>query len=406
MRLTLRPALAAWTACALSATFATARLALAIADPDSAGTAVDGRVPGGGIPLALVELVVLIAFAVIGAVVASRQPRNPVGWFLCATPALLGLGLLGERWYWHEVLDGSGSSDSAHFAIWLSSWTWIPAMVPLFTFVPLLFPTGSPPTRRWRKVGWAAGAALVALVVALAFGEGTLDEHPGVSNPFGLPFVNRDVLGAIGFPLLIFGAVGSAASLVVRFRRSHGIEREQLKWVATAAALLVVVWLTNVVFDAQVDDDTSWAIFLVALLWVAGSVAIAMLRYRLYDIDVVINRALVYGVLTATLAAAYLASVLLLQLALSGVTSDNGLAVAGSTLAVAALFSPARARIQALVDRRFFRRRYDAQRTLEAFSASLRDQVELGALDTELRDVVRDTLQPAHVSLWLREAPR
>ena len=316
MRVRIRPALVAWTACGLSATFASARLALAIVDPDSAGTAVDGRVPGGGIPLALVELVVLVAFAVIGAVVATRQPRNAVGWFLCATPALLGLGLLGERWYWHQVLDGSGSSDSARLAIWLSTWTWVPAMVPLFTFVPLLFPSGSPPTRRWRKVGWAAGAALSALVLALAFGAGALDEHPGVSNPLGLEFVDRDVLGAIGFPLLIFGAIGSAASLVVRFRRSHGIEREQLKWVATAAALLVVVWLSNVLFDAQVDDDTSWAIFLVALLWVAGSVAIAMLRYRLYDIDVVINRALVYAVLTATLAAAYLASVLLLQLAL------------------------------------------------------------------------------------------
>ena len=212
------------------------------------------------------------------------------------------------------------------------------------------------------------------------------------------------VIGGVGFALMLIAVVASAASLVVRFRRSRGDERQQLKWVTAAAAVFVVIFMTPI--EEFAGDDIGFATLLLGLLIVAAAVAIATLRYRLYDIDVVINRTLVYGALTATLAAVYIGTVLLLQLALDGLTSGSDLAVAGSTLAAAAIFRPARGRIQQTVDRRFFRRRYDAARTLESFSSRLRDQVDLGALEAELRGVVAETVQPSQVSIWLREGTR
>jgi hypothetical protein len=197
----------------------------------------------------------------------------------------------------------------------------------------------------------------------------------------------------VGWLLLILSLIASATSLVLRFRRSHGIERQQIKWVAAASVVLVVSFLMWEVWEGMAP---------LGILTMVVAAGIAILRYRLYDIDVVINRTLVYGALTATLALAYLGGVLLLQLALRPLTESSNLAIAGSTLGVAALFRPARARIQEVVDRRFYRRKYDAQRTLEAFSTRLRDQLDLGALHSELSAVVSETLQPAHVSLWLR----
>jgi hypothetical protein len=393
----------AWLACGITIAIATARLILAVADPESAGPVTDARVPGGGVPLALVEWAVLSSFAVIGALVASRQPRNPVGWFLSGTPFFLGFGLLAERVYWYLELSQPGRSGTAELVLWLSNWTWIPAMFPMFTLVPLLFPSGLPPTHRWRPVGWIAVGASAVLLMALAVAPGPFDEYPWVDNPLGIDGFPSDVLGGICLPILLAAALASIAALVVRFRRSRSVERQQLKWVTAAAALLVVVWLLNLGVAGSVDDDWAWATLITALLALAGAMAIAMLRYRLYDIDVVINRTLVYGALTATLAAAYLGSVLVLQLVLS---PSSDLAIAGSTLAVAALFRPARRRIQELVDRRFFRSRYDAQLTLEAFGARVRDEVELDALAGELRAVVGETMSPAHVTLWLRAEHR
>jgi hypothetical protein len=389
-----RPAAFAWAVCGVTVTLAAARLGLAIADPESSSSAGNPEVPGGGVPVAAFEAVVLIALGVIGAVVASRQPRNLVGWILCVTPLSLGLLILGVHVFWSFEL--AGQADAAQVAAWLSSWIWTPAIFGSFVLFPLLFPTGAPPTARWRPVAWAGVAGCVAMTAGFAFTPGEFEDLPAV-NPVGLgdPLgTAAEVANGLGFLLLVIGTLTAIASIVVRFRRSRGIERQQLKWVTAAAALLPL---------SQVPSgDIGYAALLLGALVIAAAVAIAMLRYRLYDIDVVINRALVYGALTAILAGIYIGSVLLLQLVLSGVTQDSGLAVAASTLAVAALFRPARSRIQAVVDRRFYRRKYDAQRTLEAFSARLRDEVHLGALTTELSAVVTETLQPAHVSLWLR----
>jgi len=226
--------------------------------------------------------------------------------------------------------------------------------------------------------------------------------YPTLENPFA---IDGAVVDALFYPCVLamyVGIFGSVASLVVRYRRAARVQRQQIKWLATAGAILALVLPIDVALSG-VLGGAAYVATTVAVLGLPVAVGIAILRHRLYDVDVVINRALVYGALTAALAGTYLASVLLLQLVLSAITANNGLAIAGSTLAIAALFQPARRRIQAIVDRRFYRRKYDAARTLERFGAHLRDEVDLGALGDDLRAVVADTMQPAHVSLWLRE---
>ena len=399
-----RVAAAAWAWCGASLTVATARIVLAIADPASSDAASAPGVPGGGVPIAVFEGVILGAIAVIGAVVSSRKPRNPIGWILSAIAFFLGVLILCAHLFWSLALGDPEPSGDAVFVAWLASWTWVPAMIPALSLFALYFPTGRPPTRRWLWVQWVAATAILTSLVSEAFRNGKLQEYP-VANPYGAEgslATAVDVIGFVGFATMLTAMVASIVSLVVRFRRSRGEERQQIKWVTTAALLFVVNFL--VPLDDIYGEDVGFASVLVGLLIVAVAVAISILKYRLYDIDVVINRALVYGSLTATLAGVYVGSVLLLQLALSDLTQGSGLAVAASTLAVAALFRPVRGRIQQIVDRRFFRSRYDAARTVEAFAARLRDEVDLVALSTDLQAVASETMRPAHVSLWLRES--
>jgi hypothetical protein len=393
--------LTARSLCTVTVLVALTRLLVAIIDPASSDAASGPKVPGGGAPVAAFEASVLVALAVIGAVVASRQPRNAVGWVLCVIPLSLGLLVLSAHLYWSLNLHGHPASTSAALLAWLASWVWIPAMLPTLTLFPLLFPTGRPLTPRWRWVLPVAAAAGVLQLLGEGFRPGRFQDYP-VVNPFSVGTLAQ-AAGGLGFALMAIATIASVVSLVIRFRRSHGDERAQLKWVASAAVVFVAIFILDGAFTERfIGEDVGFATLLLGMLVISSAVAVAMLRYRLYDIDVVINRALVYGSLTATLAGVYLGSVLLLQLVLETVTQGSGLAVAVSTLATAALFRPARSRIQRTVDRRFFRHKYDAAVTLSAFGSRVRQQVDLNALTSELCAVVTKTMQPAHLSLWIR----
>ena len=396
----------AWSLALVTCLIALTRVVLAIADPASSDSSSAPKVPGGGVPVAAFEAVVLIALAIIGGVLASRAPRNAIGWILSVIPFSLGVVILGSHAFWALTLGEPGTSGAAALIAWLASWIWVPALMPTVTFFPLLFPTGRPLTSRWRPMVWLSGVTVVVLIVSEAFRPGRLPEYP-VDNPFPASGITTATY-IPGSVLMVFTALVSVASLVVRFHRSVGEERQQIKWVAAGAVMFVATFVIAAMSAGTVGEDASFAVMLLGFLFVASGVAVAILHYRLYDIDVVINRALVYGSLTAMLAGMYLGSVLLLQVVLEAFTGGSGLAVAASTLGTAALFGPMRRRTQAVVDRRFFRRKYDAAQTLQRFGASVRDEVDLEALTTELRTVIAETMQPAHLSLWVhtRESPR
>ena len=274
----------------------------------------------------------------------------------------------------------------------------------LVTLPFLLFPDGRLPGSRWKPLLYAIVALAAIGWIPYSLDPG-LQDLPG-RNPLGIEGAH-DVLNAVGggeFLLLVVLGFAAAASLVRRFRTAGPVERQQIKWVIFAGAVLVALVAGAIVSQAVGAPKLPDGVLGLVIGVLPVSIGIAMLRYRLYDIDVVINRTLVYGSLTALLAAAYLGLVLLFQLLLRPLVHGSGLAVALSTLAVAALFHPVRRRIQTLVDRRFYRHKYDAERTLRAFSARLRDEIELDALRRELTDVVADTMQPAHVSQWVRGA--
>jgi len=345
---------------------------------------------------------ITITFAGVGTLIASRHPDNAIGWIFLWAAVTAGIAALAGAYANHWVDSRDGPALLGKTAALYGDLSWIPWILVPSTFLLLLFPDGRLLSRRWRPVAWCAAAAIGGLFVAGVLHAGHMEDRPQLTNPYGVESPLIDALQGLSFFLMAVGIVGSVASLILRFRRARGEQRQQIKWLAFAGALAgTCVIVFTPLYDVVGEDVANVAIML-GVLGLPLAAGVAILRYRLYDIDVVINRALVYGVLTATLAAAYLGCVLLLQLLLSGITGDSGIAVAGSTLAVAALFRPARARIQEVVDRRFYRRKYDAAQTLDRFGAQLRDEVDLGALRAELRSVVVDTMQPAHVSVWLR----
>jgi hypothetical protein len=365
-----------------------------------------------GVLVNLLLFVPFLAFPLVGALIASRRPHNAIGW-IC-----LAAGL-----FWMLIILGDSIPSSVAFPVVIDAlmqWTWVPPVGLLGIYLILLFPDGKLPSRRWRPLAWLSGFAMVLASVALTISPGPLPGHPGVRNPFGLeghPMLAQALPGVI--VLLPVCILASATSLVFRYRHSSGEVRQQIKWVAFAASFVGLMYLSTVVSGLLFAPEADWASGDTPLLWdilldavllsyagVPVAIGFAVLRYRLYDIDILINRTLVYAPLTAMLVLVYLGGVVSFQYAFRALTGqESQLAIVASTLAIAALFNPLRRRVQAFVDRRFYRRKYDAAKTLEAFSAKLRDETDLDALNDELVSVVRETMQPAHASLWLRPDP-
>jgi hypothetical protein len=393
------PRLAAWLA------LVTSGLTLGLL---VAAVLLPARTPGGLTPL-LPQVLWASASGVVGAVVAARRPRLPIGWLLVGIGLLMALGLVAGQYAVVAVLDAPGSLPFGSAAAWLSAWPFTAGFL-LLPFLFLLFPTGRLPGPRWRPLAWAGAVVYAANVFGVAFQPGPInpEELGPLENPLAIPALGGpgDLPARIVIPLMLLVVLASVASLLVRLRRSAGVERQQLKWFAYAAGLFGLATFVNVVASLLGADQAGLLVTTVPVVALPVAIGVAVLRHNLFDIDRVINRTLVYGLLSALLGALYLAVVFLLGRLLVPVTGDAALAVAGSTLTVAALFQPARRRVQHLVDRRFDRRRYDAARAVAAFSTRLRDQIELDALSGELLAVVDATVQPTSASLWLRPRPR
>ena len=339
-------------------------------------------------------------FAIVGVLVASRRPRNPIGWLFCAFAVVAAFVASADQYAAYALVEHPGSLPGGNWVAWLASGIWHPAFG-FFVFAFLLFPDGRLPSVRWNPVALIAAANyFVGAVIGLLWGPLFGEFFPYAEPPFQMPSY---LIADVTFGVFIFGNFAllglSAVSLVLRLHRAAGVERQQLKWFVYAVALFALVFPPSVL---ALGDGR----LIVALLpLVPAAAGIAILRYRLYDIDVVINRTLVYGALTIMLGAGYVGGVAATQRifhALTGQEEQPQLAIVVSTLVIAALFNPLRHRIQSFIDRRFYRSKYDARKTLEAFSAKLRDETDLDALNAELVGVVRETMQPAHVSLWLR----
>jgi hypothetical protein len=372
--------------------------------------------------------VLSLAYPTVGALIASRLPTNPIGWIFCS----LGLLYTAQRCtvaYADYALLGNIALPWGEYAAWFS--TWIGFATPtLNVFLMLLFPGGRLPSRRWRIVVWVTilGAAITALGVA--FMPGILLTHRYVENPFEVVGVIGPNLTTfaffggsrvLGMTLLLTSLLAALFSVILRLRHARGDERQQLKWFMFAAVPLTVLGSLDGLDTIVANFTTDFMFHPVYILYELGLLVpivyvevlallvlpvctyIAILRYNLYDIDVVINRTLVYGPLTATLVAVYFGGIVVLQRLFVLLTGQQStLAVVASTLLIATLFNPLRRRIQSFIDRRFYRKKYDARKTLETFSARLRNQTDLDALSDDLVGVVRETIQPAHVSLWLR----
>jgi hypothetical protein len=355
-------------------------------------------------PASVPLLVAAVSAATVGALVGSRRPAHPVGWLL------LGLGLLVvgngvvSGYVTYGLVARPGALPAASYLAGIANSIQV-LWVACVSFILLLTPTGSLPSPRWRWWARVAAAAPVLLVVLAAVDpQPLLPEHPEVGNPLAVPVPTGLLLAvaAVAAVLVLVTLVGAAGSLVVRFRRARGTERQQLRWLAVGAALAAMALLVAVAAGAMGRDGVVLAALgtCVALLPLATGAAI--LRYRLYDLDRILSRTLAYGLLTVLLGGGYAGIVLGLGQLLG---RESSLVVAGATLAVAAAFQPARRRIQQAVDRRFNRRKYHAAQTIEAYSVRLRDQLDLDTLSAELLAVVDQTTEPTQISLWLRPSP-
>ena len=338
----------------------------------------------------------------VGAVILSRQPWHAVGLMFALSPLAMMVANIASFYYTASLKVDLPGRVLAALA---GNPAWLLGAGSAAIFLPLLFPTGHYLTHRWRWAGLAGGLGLTMAIVTTLLRPGYIDDFEDVANPIGIEGATGvlDVIALVGFVLIGLSVISGLLSLVLRFRRARGVEREQLKWVLATSGWAVTFFgvitpIANNVFGYYPPD----VVFLTTIALIPASVAVAMLRYHLYDIDRIINRTLVYGLLSAGLGALYAGLVVGLQEVLQSVSGGSDLAIVVTTLVVAALFLPARRRVQVTVDRRFNRRQYDAVRTVEAFSARLRQHIELDALRYELLAVIDETMAPTSKSVWLR----
>ena len=394
----------AWALCLLCLALALGSVLLAV---------LNGRTPAEIlVDEGIVTIAVLAAsFSVVGVLVASHRSRNPIGWIFCAAALFQGMSNFGYEYATYALLTEPGQLPLGVGFSWLGNWIWAPGLGLILVYIPLLFPNGRPPTRRWRWVAWIGGLSIGLITVTSAVllwpERGPVLVRPGDTTDTGTSWVLLERVASVAFPLVLLAGLAAVVSLFVRYHRARGDERQQIKWFAASAALtLLWIFVIEVPPDGNRTFETVTAVLGVLLVSsIPVGAGIAILRYRLYDIDLIINRTLVYSVLTASLAAVYVGGVVVLQALFRALTGgESTLAIVASTLAIAALFNPLRRRIQRFIDRRFYRRKYDAVRTLDAFSRRLRDETELGVLQADLVGVVGETMQPKHVSLWLRPA--
>jgi len=360
---------------------------------------------------AIVAIYVVLAlmYTTLGALIGARHPGNLIGWMFCWSGIAIPAAACAQLYADYVIYNEPGAGPAGDVAAWASSWLFPGGLFATPLFLMFLFPDGRPATRFWRRVSWFGFGVLVMGFMTTALVPGKVEPAEfGIDNPFATSGALGELVGTLstaGQAALPLWFLLGIVALIDRRRRATGDERQQIRWFAYAAALMAVNF--GLCFAAAAANLRTLA----DIFFVAGAVALAgiplasglaILKYRLYDIDVVINRTLVYGALTAVLGAAYVGMVFALQALLTPITAESDLAIAASTLAVAGLFRPVRAGVQSFIDRRFYRRKFDTQRTLDQFTSHLRDEVDLPNLAARLTAVVGDTMQPAHVSLWLR----
>jgi hypothetical protein len=357
----------------------------------------------------------ILTFPAVGALIFWRRPEHPIGWLFCCVNLGWAINNFAGPYAKYALVVNPGAVPGGKLAVWFYFWPG-PVSVSLLVLLFLLFPDGRPLSNRWRLVAWLTVGYAVVSAVTLAFAPGPIDDTIGfkVDNPAGVGgFVGHvirllaDIVQPLTVPLLVVALI----SLALRQRRSRGQERQQLKWFTSALILYIILVGTDTAFFVYYGSASGlpgWAstfndVAISSDVLIPIAAGIAILRYRLYDIDVIINRTLVYSVLTASLVLVYFGVVVALQYVFRVLTGgESQLAVVVSTLTIAALFNPLRRRIQGFIDRRFYRRKYDAYRTLDEFGSRLREETDLDALSDHLVEVVRETMQPNHVSLWMR----
>jgi hypothetical protein len=358
---------------------------------------------------ALIDIATPVVFATTAALIVSRQPRNPIGWLLTVVVGAFLVGAPLESYVAGLASPSPTPTVPVLLAVWFSNWGWSLLIFSLLLIL-LLFPTGRPPTPRWRWVGVATIAWATLFVLMVTLSQQLTTPELAFDNPIGvLGEGTVEVLSGAWIVGLLALLAACAVALVVRYRRANDTEREQMKWLLYACAVFVVVFVGGTVSEVAGSNSLGgyiWGIlFGLSLMMLPAAIGIAVLRYRLYEIDVVINRTLVYGPLTAMLVVVYFGVVVGMQAVFRVLTEQEQqtqLAVVVSTLAIAALFVPLRRRIQSFIDRRFYRGKYDAAKTLAVFNSRLREETDLNSLRSEVLGVVRETMQPEHASLWLR----